>query len=92
MKDAILDAVKILADFLPDKLFDAHAHIIDSSIMPDLAGVYPYEKAGVDEYKQLFSEWLTKEKTLRLNMIPYPEKHLKEDIFYHNASRLFDRT
>lgn len=32
-----LEAAKILNDFLPDKLFDAHAHLYDSSFVSGMA-------------------------------------------------------
>ena len=28
------EAIKILEDFLPDKIFDAHAHLYDSAFLP----------------------------------------------------------
>lgn len=79
MESSALDAIKILGDFLPDRLFDAHSHLFDSRFMPDLAGKYPYELGGVQEHGQFFYDLLPGIKDLRLNLIPYPDRHLKGD-------------
>ena len=72
------EAIKILGDFLPDKIFDAHAHIYDCDFTPGIAGVYDEKKSGVAEYKSFITEVLQNPKKLRLNAIPFPDKSMTD--------------
>lgn len=72
------EAIKILGDFLPDKIFDAHAHIYDSEFTPGISGAYAAEKSGVAEYKSFITEMLATPKVLRLNAIPFPDKSMAD--------------
>ncbi len=64
------EAICALADFLPEKIFDAHAHIYHDSFAP-LAASYGAPSAGLQEYCSLMQPLLNRPQTLRLNMIPY---------------------
>jgi len=74
-----VEAAKKLADFLPDKIFDAHAHLFDTSLIPSLSAT---EKVvcGMEEYKNEMSELLCFPKELHINMIGYPDKAMAKDV------------
>ena len=73
------EAAKILNDFLPQKIFDAHAHLYDSSFVPCLAGndtmsgVY-----DMDSYKRDMIPVFGEDRELHLNMITYPDKAMTD--------------
>ena len=69
-KEGDREALKILSDFLPDKIFDAHAHIYDKSFAPSIEGV----SLDFDKYKEEMSVVLGEPKTLGANLIVFPEK------------------
>ena len=70
-----MDKNKILNDFLPDKIFDAHAHLYDkvymtpSSIMP--------ESITLDDYLSQMQEVLGNRK-INVNAIPFPSRKILE--------------
>ncbi len=72
-----LDAIKMLNDFLPDNIFDSHAHLFDTDYMPGVA-TYNGErvKCGLEEYHATVGNMLATPKTLRLNIIPFPHKSM----------------
>ena len=45
------EAIKVLKDFLPDKIFDAHAHVVDCDFVPALRGNYDNNIATSEDYK-----------------------------------------
>lgn len=66
-----LEVMKILADFLPDKIFDVHAHVLDSSFMPGWARVEAFTPAS---YRENMAPFLCNPKTIKINVIPMPNK------------------
>ena len=71
-------ALERLADFLPDKLFDAHAHLYDERFVtfknrnkPD----GPFPVFDLDEYRQHMQQFLPG-RTVHANIITYPDKHM----------------
>ena len=75
-----LEAAKILNDFLPDRIFDAHAHLFDTALIPSLS-VPESERVvcGVEEYRAELSQLLGSHRQLRLNIIGYPERTMSTD-------------
>ncbi len=71
------EAIKILQEFLPDKIFDAHAHPLDSAFLPSVAG----ERVVLDvqKYKSEMGPMLASPKTLSLNIITFPDAKMKSD-------------
>ena len=66
------EALQILRDFLPDRIFDAHAHIYDSSCLWDWPRTESFTTHG---YREDMREILGEPKTLKINMIaPCPRK------------------
>ena len=66
-----LEVMKILADFLPDRIFDAHAHVLDSSFMP----TWPRDEAFTPEtYRKDMGPLLCDPKVIKINTIPMPNK------------------
>ncbi len=71
-----LEAVKILQDFIPDKIFDAHAHLYDDSFVSGMAnggGAFSIRKrCGIPEYfedmKPIFGD-----RKIRMNIVTTPE-------------------
>ncbi|MBE7025423.1 MAG: hypothetical protein E7408_05155, partial [Ruminococcaceae bacterium] len=49
------EAIKILEDFLPDKIFDAHTHFFDKEFTPEASKQYGAEKVDLEDYKSFFS-------------------------------------
>ncbi len=66
-----LEVMKILADFLPDRIFDAHAHVLDSSFMPGWSRV---EAFTAETYRADMGPFLCNPKTIKVNMVPMPNK------------------
>ncbi len=58
---------KILADFLPDKIFDAHAHLYDETVFGSGGAVYDY-----DSYLKDYREMLGQERQYTLNFFFIP--------------------
>ncbi len=73
------DYKKILNDFLPDRLFDAHSHPYDSSFMKS---IYPPERKperfDYDDYQRDMREQLGIERDFMLNMITFPDKKMAD--------------
>lgn len=68
-----LEAIKILRDFLPGQIFDAHAHLYDKTFMVASAPAFTYE---LEDYLQDMSPALGNPKTLRANLITFPDKRM----------------
>ncbi len=66
-----LEALKILEDFLPDKIFDAHAHIYDNRNMPG-SGREDFYTA--ESYRKDMSRILGNPSVIKINAIPMPHK------------------
>lgn len=65
------EALKILRDFLPDKIFDAHAHIYDYRNMPGSGREDAYTTEG---YRLDMHEVLGRPSVIKINAIPMPHK------------------
>ncbi len=68
-----LEAVKILEDFIPDKICDAHAHFFDSDFLPKSHNHPIRAITDMASYTDAMVPILGKNKTLRLNVIPFPD-------------------
>lgn len=71
-----LEAIACLKDFLPDKIFDAHAHPYDVAFLPE---TFPGERLVLDgeAYRREMGQLLCQPGTLRLNMISYPDRSMR---------------
>lgn len=67
------EALKILADFLPDRIFDAHAHIYDNRNMPGSGRENFYT---TESYRSDMYEVLGRPSVIRINAIPMPHKSM----------------
>ena len=75
-----LEAAKILADFLPDRIFDAHAHLFDTALMPSLKSAEGARVVcGPEEYCGELAGILGSPRQLRLNVIGYPDRAMAHD-------------
>ena len=74
-----LEAIKILEDFLPDHIFDAHAHLFDTDFMPETR-TFDGSRVicGLEEYRETCGKILANPKSLRVNMIIDPDKSMTE--------------
>lgn len=74
-----LEAAKILDDFLPQKIFDAHAHLYDSSFLksmdPDGSMAAHF---GLEEYLQDMNPVFGQKRSVHLNMITYPDPKMSD--------------
>ena len=66
-----LEALKILEEFLPDKIFDAHAHIYDNRNMPGSGSEDFYTPAS---YRKDMAQILGNPSVIKLMAIPMPHK------------------
>ncbi len=68
-----MDKNKILNDFLPDKIFDAHMHLYDASFMS--ANAHMPDSVNLESYllgvKEIFSE-----RKITANVIPFPSRKM----------------
>lgn len=67
------EAIKILNDFLPDKIFDAHMHLYDTDFTPALKGENNVVRLNLKKYIEEMTPVLCNPKELRANIIPYPD-------------------
>ncbi|MBQ8140489.1 MAG: amidohydrolase family protein [Clostridia bacterium] len=68
------EAIRILDDFLPDRIFDAHAHIFDSRFMKGAFSESDAQRSvGLDEYRSAMLPMLSSPRELLVNMIPMPD-------------------
>ncbi len=68
------EAIKILNSFLPDKIFDAHAHLFNTKLTPSLQASIEHElNLDLEKYIEEMSLVLCNPKKLRLNIIGYPD-------------------
>lgn len=70
------EAIKILEDFLPEKIFDAHAHLFDTAFLPTVHNPNERLIADFKTYFNGISPLVCNPKKFRLNIIPYPDKTL----------------
>ena len=74
-----LEAVKILGDFLPDKIVDMHAHLLDTTPLPSMSNTLPERVIlDIDRYRKEMSPLLCDPKELLLNIIAYPDKAMAD--------------
>ena len=73
-----LEAARILSDFLPDRIFDAHAHLFDTALIPSLSEGERVVCGGA-EYRRELMEILGNPRELRLNVIGYPVGDMARD-------------
>ena len=84
-------AQKLLADFVPDKVFDTHTHIYHEQFTTDLCANKPngpFTCYGWERYLQDMQRVLPG-RTIHANMIPYPDKHLAVNKANRQASDEF---
>ncbi len=67
------EACKILNDFLPDRIFDTHAHLFDTDMMPALTGNTERVVCGWEKYQQEMTPLLCNPRQLRINAIVFPD-------------------
>ena len=88
-----LEAAKILSDFLPDKIFDAHAHLYDASFVSGMAnggGAFSIrDHCGVSEYLEDMQPLLGN-RPVTLNIVTTPDGSMaKADSPDRQASTAF---
>lgn len=71
--EADLRAIDGLNGFLPDKIFDSHAHVIDSSFLPGTHKAGEVNTAGVAEYRKNMMPMLRYPRELYANLITFPD-------------------
>ena len=72
-----IEAAKALADFLPDKIVDMHAHLLDTGHIPSIDATLDESLVlDIDKYKKEMSPLLCTPKSLTLNIIAYPDKKM----------------
>lgn len=75
-----MEAAKILNDFLPERIFDAHLHLFDSSFAPTISrggGFNVSERADFQDYLH-FMKPLLGEREIRGNFITAPDVSMTE--------------
>ena len=71
-----MDKNKILNDFLPDKIFDAHMHLYNKSYMNPVVGM-PDSVSLEDYYHEMKAVF--GERDISVNIIPYPSRKILSD-------------
>lgn len=81
------EAINILKDFLPDKIFDAHVHLFDNDSARTLTANCDYEIGlTLEKYRAEMNDLLCSPKVWRANIIGYPDVDGKPD-FSENFKR-----
>ena len=71
------EAIKILESFLPNKIFDAHAHVFDTKFAPGLKTAANGDLClGFSEYQSEMAKVLCRPKDLRANLIIFPDSSM----------------
>ncbi|MBO5891359.1 MAG: amidohydrolase [Oscillospiraceae bacterium] len=76
-----LEAAKILNDFLPDRIFDSHLHLFDSSFAPGIAkggGFNVSTRADFQDYLDFIKPLLGEHRQVRGNFITAPDATMTE--------------
>lgn len=74
-----LEVMSVLSDFLPDQIFDAHAHLYDNQFLKVLHPQgSPRQYYGVDEYIRDTTPMLMNPRELALNIITYPDPSMAD--------------
>lgn len=78
-KESDMEALKILEQFVPDKVFDAHAHLYDSDFLPGVCSSKEESSVGdVTSYIKSMLPLLGDPSVLKLNAISYPDKSMAD--------------
>ena len=73
--DHDFEAINVLKDFLPDKIFDAHAHLLNTDFTPSVLKSAGHElNLDLEKYIEEMSTALCNPQKLNLNIIIYPDK------------------
>ena len=73
------EAIKILDDFLPESIFDAHAHLYDVSFVPCLANnPSMMGRCDMAAYRQDMVPIFGEKRDLHLNMVVYPDRAMAD--------------
>ncbi len=73
------DAIRMLADFIPDRVFDAHLHMHCDGTVPHTSPAVFRPGAGTPEqYRKDMGAFFPHVKTLRLNMMPMPDTAMND--------------
>ena len=75
-KEKDMEAIKILKGFLPDKIFDAHAHLYDKSFVSCL-GNYT-DDGALEGYLDAMMPALCNPKEFHMNMITFPDNLMQD--------------
>ncbi len=75
-KEKDMEAIKILEGFLPDRIFDAHAHLYDKSFVP-IAVNYP-DDGSFEGYRDAMMPALCNPKEFHMNMITFPDRLMQD--------------
>lgn len=76
-----------LQNFIPENIFDAHAHIYNLSHMPDVGQVYnAYGTAGAARFMQ-DQKTIYGERKVRALFIPYPAAPFRDKTLRHEVNR-----
>ncbi len=71
-----MEAIKILEGFLPDRIFDAHAHLYDKSFT--LANTSYPDDGTFTGYRDAMMPVLCNPKEFHMNMITFPDRLMQE--------------
>ena len=71
------EVIQILKDFLPEYIYDAHAHLFDTDFLPEVQTPDSNRVVcGLEEYRKTYEVMLGMPKKLCVNMIPFPDKSM----------------
>ena len=74
----VLESIKKLADFLPSKIFDAHAHPINTAFLPSIKAKADCVLLDTDQYRKDMMPILNNPSVLRMNLITMPDKMMRD--------------
>lgn len=68
------EAIKVLNDFLPDKIFDSHMHLFDGDFLPNIKLLMEDGTVcEIEDYKREMKTVLCNPKVLRVNNFAFPD-------------------
>ncbi len=93
VREADLEAIELLKDFVPEKVFDAHAHLYVADTVPRVAGTaaFPQNFSTPEEYVNYMSPFLPNAKEIRGNFFTMPDPAMVDRAVLQRANNhVFD--
>ena len=94
VREADLAAIELLKDFIPEKVFDAHAHLYVADTVPRVAGTaaFPQKFSTPEDYVRHMGPFLPNAREIRGNFFTMPDPAMVDRAVLQRANdHVFDK-